>query len=154
MLVGIKLDDYRRRRARLLGLPENATDADVHTHIMKGIPIAQLAKLLRNGDIDTHACEQISPGLALKERLANRTTTPGVSPDDRLSADESDRLYRVVHTVVIAEFLFGSRDKAQRWLSKPKDRFSGNSPLQMLTSTAGAQLVEELMAQLAEGFVL
>ncbi|HGP1231055.1 TPA: antitoxin Xre/MbcA/ParS toxin-binding domain-containing protein, partial [Pseudomonas aeruginosa] len=147
-------DDYRRRRARLLGLPENATDADVHTHIMKGIPIAQLAKLLRNGDIDTHACEQISPGLALKERLANRTTTPGVSPDDRLSADESDRLYRVVHTVVIAEFLFGSRDKAQRWLSKPKDRFSGNSPLQMLTSTAGAQLVEELMAQLAEGFVL
>ncbi|HBN7585158.1 TPA: DUF2384 domain-containing protein [Pseudomonas aeruginosa] len=154
MLVGIKLDDYRRRRARLLGLPENATDADVHTHIMKGIPIAQLAKLLRNGDIDTHACEQISPGLALKERLANRMTTPGVSPDDRLSADESDRLYRVVHTVVIAEFLFGSRDKAQRWLSKPKDRFSGNSPLQMLTSTAGAQLVEELMAQLAEGFVL
>ncbi|HCL4059862.1 TPA: DUF2384 domain-containing protein, partial [Pseudomonas aeruginosa] len=47
-----------------------------------------------------------------------------------------------------------SRDKAQRWLSKPKDRFSGNSPLQMLASTAGAQLVEELMTQLAEGLVL
>lgn len=154
MLVRIKADDYRRRKAKLLGLPENATDADVHTHIMKGIPITQLAKLLRDGDIDTHACEQISPGLALKERLADRTTTPGVSPDDRLSADESDRLYRVVHTVVVAEFLFGSRDKAQRWLSKPKDRFSGNSPLQMLASTAGAQLVEELMTQLAEGLVL
>ncbi|NMZ77009.1 DUF2384 domain-containing protein [Pseudomonas nitroreducens] len=154
MLVGIKANDYRRRKAKLLGLPENATDADVHTHIMKGIPIAQLAKLLRNGDIAPHACEQISPGLALKERLANRTTTPSVSPDDRLSADESDRLYRVVHTVVIAEFLFGSRDKAQRWLSKPKDRFFGNSPLQMLASTAGAQLVEELMTQLAEGLVL
>lgn len=154
MLVRIKADDYRRRKAKLLGLPENATDADVHTHIMKGIPITQLAKLLRDGDIDTHACEQISPGLALKERLADRTTTPGVSPDDRLSADESDRLYRVVHTVVVAEFLFGSRDKAQRWLSKPKDRFSGNSPLQMLASTAGAQLVEKLMTQLAEGLVL
>lgn len=154
MLVGIKADDYRRRKAKLLGLPENATDADVHTHIMKGIPIAQLAKLLRNGDIDIHACEQISPGLALKESLADRTTTPDASPDDRLSADESDRLYRVVHTVVVAEFLFGSRNKAQRWLSKPKDRFSGNSPLQMLASTAGAQLVEELMTQLAEGLVL
>ncbi|EMO4459445.1 DUF2384 domain-containing protein [Pseudomonas aeruginosa] len=154
MLEGTQVEDYRRRRARLLGLPENATEADVHTHIMKGIPIAQLAKLLRNGDIDTHACEQVSPGLALKKRLADRTTTPGVSPDDRLSADESDRLYRVVHTVVVAEFLFGSRDKAQRWLSKPKDRFSGNSPLQMLASTAGTQLVEELMTQLAEGLVL
>ncbi|HFX0730879.1 TPA: antitoxin Xre/MbcA/ParS toxin-binding domain-containing protein [Pseudomonas aeruginosa] len=127
---------------------------DVQTRIMKGIPIAQLAELLRNGDIDTHACEQISPGLALKERLAARMTTSGASPDDRLSADESDRLFRVVHTVVVAEILFGSRDKAQRWLSKPKDRFSRNSPLQMLTSSAGAQLVEELMTQLAEGLVL
>ncbi|ARN43501.1 TPA: antitoxin Xre/MbcA/ParS toxin-binding domain-containing protein [Pseudomonas aeruginosa] len=154
MLVGIKVDDYRRHKASLLGLPENASDMDVHTHIMKGIPVAQLAKLLRNGDIDTHACEQISPGLALKERLADRMTTPGTSLDDRLSAGESDRLFRVVHTVVVAEFLFGSRDKAQRWLSKPKDRFSGNSPLQMLASTAGAQLVEELMTQLAEGLVL
>lgn len=154
MLVGIKLDDYRRRRARLLGLPENATDADVHTHIIKGIPVAQLAKLLRNGDIVTHACEQILPSLALRKRMADRITTSDASPDDRLSADESDRLFRVAHSVVVAELLFGSREKAQRWLSKPKDRFSGNSPLQMLTSTAGAQLVEELMAQLAEGFVL
>lgn len=154
MLVGITVEDYRRRKAKLLGLPENATDADVHTHIMKGIPVAQLAELLRYGDIDTHAYEQISPGLALNERLAARMTTPGASPDDRLSADESDRLFRVVHTVVVAEILFGSRDKAQRWLSKPKDRFSGNSPLQMLTSSAGAQLVEELMTQLAEGLVL
>ncbi|CDF86793.1 hypothetical protein PKB_5483 [Pseudomonas knackmussii B13] len=34
MLVGILTDDYRRRRARLLGLPEDATDADVHTHTL------------------------------------------------------------------------------------------------------------------------
>ncbi|WP_242411199.1 antitoxin Xre/MbcA/ParS toxin-binding domain-containing protein [Pseudomonas knackmussii] len=81
-------------------------------------------------------------------------TISGVSPDDRLSANDSDRLFRVVHTLVVAELLFGSRDKAKRWLSKPKNRFSGNSPLQMLTTTAGAQLVEELMVQLAEGFVL
>lgn len=153
MLVGTRADDYRRRRAQLLGLPEDAADADVHTHIMKGIPVAQLAKLLRNGDIDAHACEQVTPVPELKQRLADMTT-PGISPDDRLSADESDRLFRVVHTLVVAELLFGSRDKAQRWLSKPKDRFSGNSPLQMLTSTAGAWLVEELMTQLAEGFVL
>ncbi len=154
MLIGIRSDDYRRRRALLLGLPEDATDADVHTHIIKGIPVAQLAKLLSNGDIDADACEQITPGSTAKEYLADRMNTPHASPDDRLSVDESDRLFRVVHTLVMAELLFGSRDKAKRWLSKPKDRFSGNSPLQMLTSTAGACLVEELMTQLAEGFVL
>lgn len=146
MLIGIRSDSFRRRRALLLGLPEGATDGDVHTHLMKGIPVAQLAKLLRSGDIDAYTCEQIKPGSAENEHL--------VSPDNRLSADESDRVFRIVHTLVMAELLFGSRDKAQRWLSKPKNRFAGNSPLQMLTSTPGAWLVEELMLQLAEGFVL
>lgn len=153
MLLGIQGDDYRRRRARLLGLPENATDADVHPHIMKGIPVAQLAKLLRSGDVDAHACEQISSGAVLKARLACEMIAPCAASAHHLSAGESDRFFRVVHAVVLAELLFGSRDKAQRWLSKPKDRFSGNSPLQMLTSTAGTWLVEELMTQLAEGFV-
>lgn len=154
MLVGIQRDDYRRRRARLLGLPEHATDVDVHSHIIKGIPVTHLAKLLRSGDIDAHACEQITPALGQKQRPTDRITAPDASPDNRLSADESDRLFRVVHAIVVAEILFGSRDKAQRWLSKPQDRFSGNSPIQMLTSTAGAWLVEELLTQLAEGFVL
>ena len=154
MFVGIHADDYRQRRARLLGLPEHASDVDVHSHIINGIPVAHLATLLRNGEIDAHACEQITPALGKKQRPTDRITAPDASPDNRLSADESDRLFRVVHTIVVAEILFGSRDKAQRWLSKPKDRLSGRSPMQMLTSTAGAWLVEELLTQLAEGFVL
>lgn len=154
MLIGIQANDYRQRRARLLGLPEHASDVDVHSHIIKGIPVAQLEKLLRNGDIDAHACEQIMPALGQKQRPTDRITAPEASPDNRLSADESDRLFRVVHAIVVAESLFGSRDKAQRWLSKPKNRFSGHSPMQMLTSTAGAWLVEELLTQLAEGVVL
>lgn len=154
MLAKILADDYRRRRARLLGLPEDATDEAVHTHIIQGIPIAHLAKLLREDDIDAHACEQISPGVILKARLACEMVAPGAISVGHLSADESDRFFRVVHAQVVAELLFGSRDKAKRWLSKPKAQFSGNSPLQMLTSTAGAGLVEDLLTQLAEGFVL
>ncbi|WP_240923004.1 MULTISPECIES: antitoxin Xre/MbcA/ParS toxin-binding domain-containing protein [Pseudomonadaceae] len=140
----------------------------MHSHIINGIPVAHLATLLRNGDItvahlatllrngdiNAHACEQVTPALGQKQRPTDRVTVPDASPDNRLSADESDRLFRVVHTIVVAEILFGSRDKAQRWLSKPQDRFSGNSPIQMLISTAGAWLVEELLTQLAEGFVL
>jgi len=60
-----------------------------------------------------------SAALGQKQRPTDRITVPDASPDNRLSADESDRLFRVVHTIVVAEILFGSRDKAQRWLSKP-----------------------------------
>ncbi|MCF5197060.1 DUF2384 domain-containing protein [Pseudomonas syringae] len=37
-------------------------------------------------------------------------------------------------------------------LTKPKERFSGKSPLSMLTSTVGTRQVEEMLFQLAEGF--
>ncbi|WP_186350684.1 hypothetical protein [Pseudomonas fragi] len=39
-------------------------------------------------------------------------------------------------------------------ISKPKDRFSGKSPLSMLTSssTIGSRQVEEMLFQLAEEF--
>lgn len=154
MFARILEGDYRRCRARLLGLPEDATDMAVHAHIMQGIPIAHLAKLVREGDIDAHACEQISPRVILEAPLACEMIAPGVIPVSHLSADESDRLFRVVHALVVAKLLFGSAEKARRWLSKPKTRFSGHSPLQMLATTAGAGLVEELLTQLAEGFVL
>ncbi|MCF5714026.1 DUF2384 domain-containing protein [Pseudomonas tremae] len=37
-------------------------------------------------------------------------------------------------------------------ITKPKERFSGKSPLLMLTSTVGTRQVEEMLFQLAEGF--
>lgn len=52
----------------------------------------------------------------------------------------------------MAESIFGSEEKAMQWLSKPKDRFSGKSPLSKLATTQGASQVEEMLIQLAEGF--
>jgi uncharacterized protein (DUF2384 family) len=39
-----------------------------------------------------------------------------------------------------------------QWLSKPKYRFSGESPLSMLATTQGAHQVEDMLIQVAEGF--
>lgn len=61
-------------------------------------------------------------------------------------------LYRFAHITAMVESIFGSDEKAMQWLSKPKDRFSGKSPLSMLTTTQGASQVEEMLIQLAEGF--
>ncbi|EJM15420.1 Protein of unknown function (DUF2384), partial [Pseudomonas sp. GM21] len=39
------------------------------------------------------------------------------------------------------------------WLSKPKTRFSGHSPIAMLSTSQGTRQVEEVLIQLAEGLV-
>lgn len=46
--------------------------------------------------------------------------------------DGSDRLFRAAHITAMADTLFGNDEKAKRWLSKPKDRFSEKSPMAML----------------------
>jgi putative toxin-antitoxin system antitoxin component (TIGR02293 family) len=53
----------------------------------------------------------------------------------RLTVEESDRLFRVAHIMAMAQTLFGDDEKAKHWLSKSKDRFSGKSPIAMLSTT-------------------
>ncbi|WP_020192826.1 MbcA/ParS/Xre antitoxin family protein, partial [Pseudomonas putida] len=50
--------------------------------------------------------------------------------------------------------VFGEAGKAKRWLSKPKERFSGLTPMQMLTTQQGTTQVEEMLLQIAEGYGL
>ncbi|MNY41823.1 hypothetical protein D3C86_1766650 [compost metagenome] len=69
-----------------------------------------------------------------------------------MTVEESDRLFRVAHITAMAQTLFGDDEKAKHWLSKSKDRFSGKSPIAMLSTTQGTRLIEELLIQTAEGF--
>ncbi|MOA56829.1 hypothetical protein D3C78_1808900 [compost metagenome] len=87
--------------------------------------------------------DQIISPKALKTRLAR---------GQRLTVDESDRLFRVAHIIAMAQTLFGDDEKAKHWLSKSKDCFSGKSPIAMLSTTQGTRLIEELLIQIAEGF--
>ncbi|MCY1461567.1 putative toxin-antitoxin system antitoxin component [compost metagenome] len=84
----------------------------------------------------------IFPVSTLKLRLAD---------DQRLTADESGLLFRVAHIVAMAEALFKDDVKVKRWLSKSKERFSGKSPIAMLSTSHGTRRVEEMLIQLADG---
>ena len=143
------VDDYQPRLAGLLGLPDSATDLDVHTYIMQGIPLDHVATLQKQVPIDFHAIGCFSLFVRLGCKLVSSTALPG----QRLSPAEGDCLIRVLHVLVVAEALFGDRDKALRWLHAPKSQLGGSSPIQMLSTCMGANLVEELLVQLADGLV-
>ena len=86
--------------------------------------------------------EIVIPARTLKHR--RRLVQP-------LSADESDKLARLVRVFDQAVTVFGTVEQARSWLSKPKKRFDLRTPLQMLRTDVGGRMVEEMLGQIDEG---
>jgi putative toxin-antitoxin system antitoxin component (TIGR02293 family) len=86
--------------------------------------------------------EVIIPARTLKHRKQRQ---------EPLNLDESDRLARVARLYEMAVKVFGDRDKARRWLSKPKERFQEHSPVAMMRTELGGRQVEEMLYQIDEG---
>lgn len=136
---------YRARLSALLHIPEDATETQIHNSIVHGFPAALLMDLCEKGEVTPIERDQIIPLRTLKTRL---------SKAEPLTVDESDRLFRAAHITAMAQTVFGGRDKAKRWLSKPKERFAGQTPMAMLKTLQGTRQVEEMLLQIAEGYAL
>ena len=97
----------------------------------------------------------IYSGLPLKDLLEvvipARTLKHRRQRNEPLNLDESDRLARVARLYELAVKVFGDRDKARRWLSKPKQRFQENSPVARMRTELGGRSVEEMLIQIDEG---
>lgn len=60
--------------------------------------------------------------------------------------DDADR--RTARLTALAVKVFGNRDKAMRWLRRPRREFGDVSPLEMMETEAAAAQVELILAQL------
>ena len=65
--------------------------------------------------------------------------------------DESDRLARVARIYELAVRVYGDREDGREWLTGPKNRFDGKTPLAMLRTAAGEHAVQEFLIQIDEG---
>jgi putative toxin-antitoxin system antitoxin component (TIGR02293 family) len=136
------LSHYQGRLETFLNIPPHASDDIVHQLIEVGFSVKQLAVFCHVHDISAKECEVIiNPKVLAKKKVSKQ----------RLSSDESDRLFRFVHIYALAEVIFGEMDKAKHWLSTPKVRFSDKCPYRLLSSTPGLQQVERMLIQIAEG---
>lgn len=81
---------------------------------------------------------EITRIVAPRRTLERRRSQAG-----RLTLAESDRVRRLERVMTHAERVFGSAEKAQRWLRKPSRALDGAVPLDLLESETGAHLVEQ-----------
>ncbi|MCC6342851.1 MAG: DUF2384 domain-containing protein [Bryobacterales bacterium] len=125
-----------------LGVSRVRSDRDLASLVEKRLPVTAIQSLVRGGLSDAEVYQLIVPRRTLAHRTARH---------EPLTKDESDRAVRVARVTALAEQAFGEPDRAWRWLRKPKRRFEGKTPLEMLRTEAGARLVEEMVAQIEHG---
>ncbi|HLI83098.1 MAG TPA: antitoxin Xre/MbcA/ParS toxin-binding domain-containing protein [Bryobacteraceae bacterium] len=125
-----------------LGIPKISSDEDLASLVEKRLPVRTVKALVRGGFSEAEIYQLVVPRRTLSHRIAKH---------EPLSSEESDRAVRVARVTAHAERVFGDPEKAWRWLRKPKTRFDGKSPLEMLTTEAGARLVDQMIVQIDHG---
>lgn len=127
-----------------LGIIEDR--ADLIQQIHRGFPAAAVERLADELQIPQQRLLKIA-------RIASATLTRRrKSIGSRLSPEESDRIYRIADAFRDALRLF-ERDSAaaRNWLIEPAKALAGSSPLEHLTTEAGASEVRHLIGRLEHG---
>jgi putative toxin-antitoxin system antitoxin component (TIGR02293 family) len=94
----------------------------------------ELAEAVRHGFLPA-VTDELFDGTVLSKSDMERLFMPRcmltyrIKKGERSTREESDRVAHVARIVAMAEETFGNREKASRWLHKPKKSFAGFSPL-------------------------
>lgn len=116
----------------------NSLRLDLQT-VESGVSVATMANFVAASGLQFRDIYDIViPARTLKHRKSRK---------EPLTADESDKLARLIRIYDHTVRVLGNMDKALHWLHKPLRRFAGRTPLQMLRTEFGARMVEEMLGQ-------
>jgi putative toxin-antitoxin system antitoxin component (TIGR02293 family) len=119
---------------------------DAHRLIAAGLPGEALSHLERRLTVlDVGAFEK-AIGMSLRT-LQRRRADPG----QPLSVEQSGRVWKFAEILAKASEVMGSQRDAEEWLSEPAIGLNGYKPLDLLTTSAGAELVETYLGQIEYG---
>ena len=118
------------------------SDADMAAAIEHGFSVAAVAALKKGGVSEKEVAD-----LIIKPRTLSHRKTKG----QRLSVEESDRAARLARVIALAERTFASDHKASRWLHEKLASLDGRRPIDLVRTTAGARIVESVLARIAWG---
>lgn len=119
---------------------------DAHRLIGAGLPGEALSYLESQLTVlDVTAFEK-AIGMSLRT-LQRRRADPG----QPLSVEQSGRVWKFAEILAKASEVMGSQRDAEEWLNEPAIGLNGYRPLDLLTTSAGAELVENFLGQIEYG---
>jgi putative toxin-antitoxin system antitoxin component (TIGR02293 family) len=125
----------------VLGGPVRS-QAELAQTVRNRLPLLALEGLSRAG-FTVHEVERFV--------IPSRTRRHRADKNQALTIDESDRAVRMLRIQTIAEEVFGVEGKAHVWLRQSLAELSGDTPLEVARTEAGARLIETILAKLAWG---
>jgi putative toxin-antitoxin system antitoxin component (TIGR02293 family) len=64
---------------------------------------------------------------------------------------ETDRANRLARIVQLSDRVFGDASKSSQWLRKPRSKLAGQTPLELISTDAGAAVIEEMLHRIDHG---
>ena len=123
-----------------------ASRSDVHSAILSGVAYGSLiflvnqVKGLEEGDL--------AKVLGISTRTLRRQSE---TPDKPMPTDLASKAWLFAETLAKATEIFGGKDEAERWLSRPAMGLDGQRPIDMLQTVQGAELVNDFLTRLEYG---
>lgn len=108
--------------------------------------------------LSAHSLRELGQRLELPVRelatllgTTERTLARRFHINDALNKTESERLLLLQHLVTHGVEVFEDQGKFNRWLRRPLPLLEGQSPLQLLDTASGFQVVDELLGRIEYG---
>lgn len=120
--------------------------SDVHAAILSGVPYGSLIYLvssvkgLEEGDV--------AKVLGISTRTLRRQSE---TPDKQMPADLASRAWLLAETLAKATEIFGGKEAAEHWMSRPAMGLDGQRPVELLQTVQGAELVNDFLTRLEYG---
>lgn len=120
--------------------------ADIHSAIVSGVAYGSViflvshVKGLEQGDV--------AKVLGISTRTLRRQSD---SPEKQMPADLASKAWLFAETLAKATEIFGGKEEAERWMSKPAMGLDGQRPIDLLQTVQGAELVNDFLTRLEYG---
>lgn len=141
-VIGVEVGETKARY-RAKREPAGAATASLVEVKERTVPFASVQTLAQRIRVDP---TEVLAVIGIPERTAARRREQGY-----LKADEADRLLRVARVVEEATRVFGSEDKAARWLKTTHPLLGDVTPFSLLDSDAGAKSVTDELTRIDYG---
>ena len=83
--------------------------------------------------------------------IPRRTLERRIASNGRLPQPESERVVRIGRIFAKATDVFEDRVEAALWLNEPLAYFGGRTPMQLISTEAGAREVEQVLGRIEHG---
>jgi putative toxin-antitoxin system antitoxin component (TIGR02293 family) len=120
-----------------------STQDQLREAVRAGLPYASLVAVM--GELGL-ARTEAADAIHLPPRTVARR-----KKEQKLQADESDRLVRLARLAAQGADALGDKEKAATWLRRPNRALGGKIPLELLDSDIGVRQVEEVLGRIEHG---